>query len=71
MVLLDYKTIAFCHLESKHDTETYRERSFGDLEGKPFEAMLEAIKGLNKEQKHTWGPPNGETGVMFRERIGR
>eukprot|EP00088_Acartia_fossae_P011714 TRINITY_DN15971_c0_g1_i5.p1 TRINITY_DN15971_c0_g1~~TRINITY_DN15971_c0_g1_i5.p1 ORF type:complete len:230 (+),score=50.79 TRINITY_DN15971_c0_g1_i5:31-720(+) len=46
-----------------------RERSFGDLEGKPFEAMMEAIKGLNKEEKHTWGPPNGETGVMFRERI--
>jgi len=46
-----------------------RERSFGDLEGKPFEAMLEALKGLNKEQKHNWGPPNGETGDMFRERI--
>lgn len=46
-----------------------RERSFGDLEGKPFEAMVEALKGLNKEQKHNWGPPNGETGDMFRERI--
>jgi len=46
-----------------------RERSFGDLEGKPFEAMLEALKGLNKAEKHDWGPPNGETGIMFRERI--
>ena len=33
--------------------------------------MVEALKGLNKEQKHNWGPPNGETGDMFRERIGQ
>lgn len=46
-----------------------RERSFGDLEGKPFEAMMEALKGLSKEEKHNYEPPNGESGDVFRERI--
>jgi len=49
--------------------EVLRERCFGDLEGKPYEAMVEALKGKNSSEKSDWGPPNGETGPMFRTRV--
>jgi len=46
-----------------------RERSFGDLEGKPVEAIMDALKDKNKCERADWGPPNGESGPTFRMRI--
>ncbi|XP_023322894.1 phosphoglycerate mutase-like protein 4 isoform X2 [Eurytemora carolleeae] len=55
--------------ESLEELQVLRERCFGDLEGKPLKTMLEAIKGLDRSKLQSWGPDNGESGDMFRERI--
>jgi len=49
--------------------QVLRERSFGDMENAPVENMLNAMKGKSKEELFNWGPPNGETGKMFRARV--
>jgi len=46
-----------------------RERCFGQLEGKEATCMQEQVKGLNKDQILDWGPPGGETGRQFRDRV--
>lgn len=46
--------------------QVLRERNFGELEGKSLDHMLNAIRGLNKAELATWGPPKGETGLQFR-----
>jgi broad specificity phosphatase PhoE len=51
--------------------EVLRERSFGDMEGGSLNNMLDAVKGLNQAELRSWGPPNGESGDVFRERIER
>ena len=48
--------------------EVARERCFGDLEGQSVEKMTAQTKNLTKDQLLAWGPTNGETGQMFRER---
>jgi len=64
---------AICAINSSIDQleclPVLRERSFGDFEGKPVDAIMEALKDKKKDERIDWGPPNGETGPMFRARI--
>ena len=55
-----------------HNIETWsvlRERSFGEFEGQPASKMMDYLKELDKGEVVTWGPPGGESGVVFRERV--
>jgi len=49
--------------------KTVRERNFGDYEGRPSDDLCLVEKTIPESEKSTWGPPNGETGVQFRERV--
>ena len=56
-------------LQTLVEWNSVRERNFGDFEGRPHEELRIVEETIPENEKSTWGPPNGETGVQFRKRI--
>ena len=56
-------------LKTLVEWNSVRERNFGDFEGRPHEELRIVEETIPMSEKSTWGPPNGETGVVFRKRI--
>ena len=46
-----------------------RERNFGECEGQSADKLTKALKEREKGPLIAWGPPGGETGLVFRDRV--